>query len=90
MVLMVAAQFRLLLYLALIPVAKPWESENPPCQFTMCGPQQNLHAPLFSPLSASLFFLLFVLFYGAGFPEHLAWPPQLLESKRWRCRLTHE
>lgn len=46
----VAVEFRWLLYLALIPVAEPWEpweSEKPPCQFAMCGPQQN---PLFSTL----------------------------------------
>lgn len=54
----------------------PWESANPPCEFTMCGLQQDLRAPLFF-----LFCLgFFVLFYDTGFPEHPARQPQLLES----------
>lgn len=67
----------------------PGKEQNPPCQFAMCGPQRNLRAPLFFPSPFSFFFF-FVLFYDAGFPEHPAWPPQLLESKRRRRTLTHD
>lgn len=90
MVPLVAVEFRWLLYLALIPVAQPWdpwESENPPCQFAMCGLQRNLHAPLF--FSTYIYFF-FALFYDAGFPEHSAGPLQLLQSKQQRCRFSSD
>lgn len=74
----VAVEFRWLLFLALMPVAEPWdpwESANPPCQFAMCGPLRNLRAPPFFPPCPFIFFFFFffVLFYDAGFPEHPAW-----------------
>lgn len=60
----------------------PWERENPPCQFTMCGlqkPNMHLFFPFFSPLHFCDLFL--ILFYDAGFPAAPAWRPQRSRTK---------
>lgn len=89
---MVAVEFRLLLFLALMPVVEPWdpwEGAKPtlPVRNVWAAAKPACASFFPSPFSFSFFF---VLFYDPGFPEHPAWPLQLLESKRRRRTVTHD